>query len=390
MKLDQIEAFFVRLPLNKPFTTAAGAIEHCDTVLVRLESGGVSGWGEATPGNGPYTTGEWSHGTFLALTETLLPILEAAGGIESGEKLAEIFQSVKGNRHAKGAVDMAWWDLKAKIDGKPLWESLGGKKRPIPLGLTFDRYPMTERERFFADLERAKNDHFRRISLKLRPGWEVEAVRAARDSCPSPIQLQIDAEGALDPDRHSDMLYRLQDFLPTLFEQPFDPMEYVGHAMLAESLRTPICLDESIGSPIQADIAADLGSCRVFCLKPGQVGGLTAGKAIHDSAQSERIACYAGMELTGSIGYRHLLALASLEGFTYPADYIRFEEVFADEPGEPILPVLSVFPKKEGDEAAKSETYLAAELWNEPGIGFEPKSEMIEKYAITHFSIKNR
>lgn len=388
MKLEQIEAFFVRLPLNRPFTTAVGEIDHCDTVYVRLESGGVSGWGEATPGNRPYTTAEYSHGVFLSLTEALFPLLETAGGVESGEKLTEIFQPVKGNRHAKGAIDMAWWDLKAKIDGKPLWESLGGEKRPIPLGLTFDRYPMTERERFFDDLERAKNDRFRRITLKLRPGWEIEAVRAARDICPWPIQLQIDAEGALDPDRHTDMLYRLQDFLPTLFEQPFDPVEYVGHAMLAESLRTPICLDESIESSIQADIAVDLGSCCVFCLKPGQIGGLTEGKGIHDLARTNEIACYAGMELTGSVGYRHLLALSSLEGFMHPADYIRFEEVFAFEPGAPILPVLTAVPKKEGAEAAKSETFLAAELWDEPGIGFEPNSEIIEKYAAERFLIK--
>lgn len=388
MIIDQMEAFFVRLPLRRPFAVAGRMIDVCDTVYVRLESGGVSGWGEVTPGNNPYLTVDWSHGVFLTVTENLFPLLGAGVSVESGERLAETFVSVKGNRHAKGAVDMAWWDLRAKLDGVPLWKALGGSKRPIELGLTFDRYPMEERERFFADLERAKNDRFRRITLKIRPGWEVEAVRAARDICPWPMLFHIDAEGALDLDRQTDLLYRLQDFLPTLIEQPLPRWEYVGHAMLQESLRTPISLDESIQSLAEAEIAADLGSGKVFCLKPGRVGGLTEGKAIHDLARGEEIACYGGMDITSSIGYRHLLALAALDGMTDPSDFIRFEEIFAEEPGLAILPALTDVSKKEGAEAANSETYLTAELWDEPGIGLEPNTEIIEKYAQERFLIK--
>ena len=380
MKIDKMEAFWVRLPLREPFGIANGAIEHCDTVYVRLESGGVSGWGEVTPGNAPYLTGAWSGGVFHAVEELLFPLLAANRSVESGEKLAELFAPIRGNRHAKGALDLAWHDLDARLCGEPLWRRIGGEDRAIEVGLTFDRYD--DREKFFADLDRARDEGYHRISLKIRPGWEIQAVRAARDSCPWPMLLQLDVEGALTQGGPNDLLYRVQDFMPTLIEQPYDASDYVGLAMLQEALRIPICLDESLETLAQAEMAADLESGKIFCLKPGRVGGLTEARAICARARERKIGCYGGFDLGSSVGWRHLLALSSLPGFELPCDSIRFEEVFTEEPGLPILPTRTVIPNEETENKAKANSYLAAALWDEPGIGFEPNREIIEKYVV--------
>ena len=380
MKIDQMEAFLVRLPLQKPFGIANTVIDYCDTVYVRLESGGVSGWGEVTPGNRPYVTSAWSGGVFRTIREHLFPLLRSVSAVESGERLAELLAPVKGNRHAKGALDMAWHDLDARLGGEPLWKRFGGEKRSMEVGLTFDRYD--DRDAFFADLDRARDDGFHRISLKIRPGWEIQAVRAARDACPWPMLLQVDVEGALEHDSQTELFYRLQDYMPTLIEQPFNQADYVGLAMLQESLRTPICLDESVKTRAQAEIAVDLASGGYFCLKPGRVGGLTEGKAIAALAREREIGCYGGMDLTSSVGYRHLLALASLPGFKLPCDYIRFEEVFTEDPGLPIVPTRPNLPNEENENGTKKNSFLAVELWDEPGIGFEPNREIIERCMV--------
>ena len=97
--------------------------------------------------------------------------------------------------------------------------------------------------------------------------------------------FHIDCEGALSLD-YMEMLYRFDDFALEMVEQPLAAEDLVAHAMLQESLRTPICLDESIASPLQAEMALDLKSCRHVNLKAGRVGGLTAALKILEACQA--------------------------------------------------------------------------------------------------------
>ncbi|MBQ6157498.1 MAG: hypothetical protein IJJ20_00630 [Thermoguttaceae bacterium] len=378
MRIDSWEIRLLRLPPAKPFYTPARAVDHCDTVYVAAKSGGLTGWGEAAPGNAPFLTYESASGVFALLRDHLLPALPLKHGWESAESLAEATAPIRGNRYAKGAVDMAWHDLNARIKEKPLWQTIGGVQRPIEVGLTFDRMPA--HDDLYAELDRVQTEKFHRITLKMRPGWEVQAVSAARALAPWPTLLTVDLEGALNPADQGEMLYRLQDFMPLAVEQPFDPADLYAHAIFQETFRAPLSLDESVSSLLDARIALDLKSGRVLCLKPGRLGGLFETVRVHDAARNAGNACYAGFELGTSLAYRHALAAASLEGSTLPADYIRFGEVFAEEPGRPLTPTLHEFPAKK--EGAPPKEWQAIDLWTEPGIGFDPDPEIIEKYTV--------
>ncbi len=378
MRIDSWEIRLLRLPLAKPFYTTDRAVDHCDTVYVAARCGETTGWGEAAPGNAPFLTSESASGVFALLRDHLLPLLPPRHGWESTETLAEAMEPIRGNRYAKGAIDMAWHDLNARKKEKPLWETLGGKARPIEVGLTFDRLPT--HEDLYAELERAKSEKFHRVTLKMRPGWEVQAVSAARAIAPWPTLLSVDLEGALDPSEQGEMLYRLQDFMLTAVEQPFDPADLLSHAIFQESFRTPLALDESISSLLDAQIALDLQSGRVFALKPGRLGGLSQAALVGEAAREASAACYAGFDLGSSVAYRHTLAVAALESCSLPADYIRFGEIFAEEPGRAIVPELREFPGKKENEPPKE--WRAIDLWTEPGIGFDPDLELVEKYTV--------
>lgn len=378
MKIEKLEVYLVRLPLKKPFLIADRSIDSCETVFLAAHGGGLTGWGEVTPGNRPYLTEESSSNVFATIRSDLFPLVGVGRSHESAESLAGAMTSIRRNRHAKGAFDLAWRDLDAKMKGEPLWKSIGGKRRPIQVGLTFDRF--SDREDFYAELTRARDEKFHRITIKMRPGWDIQAVNAARDFCPWPTQIQVDIEGALSLEKHADLIYRLQDFMPLLIEQPLHPSDLVSHAILQESLRVPVGLDESIPSLLEAGIAIDLGSAKAICLKPGRTGGLTETKAVHDAALEANIPCYGGFDIGSSVAYRHLLAAAALPGSSFPADYIRFDEVFVEEPGVPLVPTLHEFPGKKPTDSTKE--WEAVELWDEPGIGFEPDREIIEKYAV--------
>jgi len=384
MQIDRIDAYVVRLPLKKEMRMADLPLHYIDSVFVRLTSGDLSGWGEVMPGNEPVLTAAWSHSVFLCLKDSLIPRVGRNKQINSGKQLEEIVDQIRGNRHAKGVLDMAWWDLHARKQQKPLHQIIGGTRRQLPLGLTFDR--MESHEEFFAELQRAEADGFRRVTLKIRPGWDINMLSAVRAEFPR-LMIQCDVEGALSMAGHSDTIYRFDDFFPTMLEQPLSAREYVGHAMLQDSLRVPICLDESVTSYNEAEIAIDLRSASVICLNAGRLGGLTTAKAVHDLCVAGDVLCYSGCSFLSSVGYRHVAALASLPNCRFPTDYMRSVELFEADPGVPLPTSLVDLNETDLDCEIKggyTDTRVA-DLWNEPGIGFDPDREIIEKYATDHF-----
>jgi O-succinylbenzoate synthase len=407
MKIDQINIYLVRFPLAKPYTMADRRLDYFDTVLLRLRSEGLEGWGEVFPGNEPTLTAAWSSEVYECARECLVPRFLQSPNIESGEQISSLFQDIKGNRHAKALFDLAWWDMYSRSKNEPLHKTLGGSsEKDIELGLSFDRFESPDE--FLEDIKRAVSDGFKRITLKIRPGWDLQVLGAVRNDHPTQM-IQCDVEGSLSLERHSDTIYRFDDFMPALLEQPLSSSEFVGHAMLQDSIRTQICLDESITMPHQAEIALDLRSAGTFCLKPGKVGGLTDARAIHNMAQSSEVDCYVGADMMTSIGYRFVAALSSLPSVTRPTDYVRFEEHLTHDPGIPLKPILKpepikpqehdhnrfeVHPNEQGNMVAErvvpyegpnilaGEKRLIIELWNESGIGFEPNLEMIEQFAL--------
>ncbi|MGL6193502.1 MAG: enolase C-terminal domain-like protein [Thermoguttaceae bacterium] len=376
MKISKIDAYLVRIPLKKHHHIASEAHGSLETVIVRMcDADGNSGWGEVFPGNLPTLTSAWSGGTFHTLVNCVIPCFEDELIVNSGAQLQEKMAKIQGNRHAKGSLDLAFWDLTAKRLGKPVYEAIGGKKKDVEVGLTFDRYDAVEP--FLEDIQRAVSEGYKRITLKIRPGWDLQIVGFVRSDFPM-IKLQCDLECALNLEKHSEIIRRFDDFFPSLLEQPLSSSEFVGHAMLQDSMRTSICLDESITTLDQTQIALDLRSCSTICIKPGRVAGFTDAKLIHDSCITSDVDCYSGSDGMSSIGYRFTAALSALPQFKLPADYFRFDEIFADDPGEQLKPVLK--PDENGKER------MVLELWDSPGIGFEPDVELVEKLAINKFS----
>jgi O-succinylbenzoate synthase len=105
-----------------------------------------------------------------------------------------------------------------------------------------------------------------------------------------------------------------------MIEQPLAWDDLRDHARLQETLQTPICLDESIRSVGDVELALELGSCRVVSVKPGRVGGLSSALAIHDLCRQLDVPAWVGGMLESGIGRAHNVALATLPGFTLPGD----------------------------------------------------------------------
>jgi O-succinylbenzoate synthase len=370
MQIESIEVLHVALPLRQPMNTPNGPCDALETVLVAIQSGGVVGWGEASPGNAPSAGAEWAAGVFACVRDWLAPAL-VGKVIDGGDALQEQLAGFQGNRFAKAALDTAWWDLNARMAGKPLSQLLGGKREAVEVGVGFDQTDSIDD--FFAAIGAAFDAGYARVELKMRPGWDVNMLNAVRHEFPTQT-IHVDVEGALTLN-HLEILCRLDDFMLAMVEQPLPADDLVGHAMVQETIRTPVCLDESITTPEQADMAIELHSGKYVNVKPGRVGGLTPAVAVHDGCHDGCIPCWVGGMPQSAIGARLGIALAAKPNFSYPADFFASGELFAQDVAEPPVPV------------RKDDGVLRVPLWTEPGIGVLPDRDVLKKLCLAGATI---
>jgi O-succinylbenzoate synthase len=351
MKIDRIELFHVAMPLIYPWRTAYGEDAEIHSVLCRMTSGSVAGWGESSPLAAPCYSPEWAGGVFATARDWLAPAL-VGQNIESGLALQGRLAIYKGNPFAKSALDTAWWSLNSKVTGTALHTLLGATRRSVTVGADFGI--MDSIDDLLEAVDGAVAQRFPRIKLKFRPGWDVEMLAAVRDIAPEhPIHIDCNSGYRISD---IDLFRRIDDFRLEMIEQPLQHDDLVDHAALQKGIATPICLDESITSPTVARQALELACCRYINVKPGRVGGLTNAVAIHDLCQKFGIPCWVGGMLESAVGAAHCTALAMLDNFTYPADLFPssrfYREDLADRPllltdcdGVPAVDAFDVLPE---------------------------------------------
>ena len=87
---------------------------------------------------------------------------------------------------------------------------------------------------------------YRRVKLKITPGWDVEPVAAVRAAYPD-LDLHVDANGAYPDDDASAKVFTTLDGAGLIMiEQPYAPKGFLAHARLQSRIGTPVCLDESV------------------------------------------------------------------------------------------------------------------------------------------------
>lgn len=326
MKIDAIDVYRVEMPLIYPFRTAFGNDAVIETVLVRMRSGELVGWGEATPWSRPGYSSECAAGAFLVVNKFLAPAL-LGEEIGSGEELQDRLLHVKGNNFAKASLDQACWDIHARSRQEPLWQTLGGQQATVDVGADFGI--MESVELLIETIAQAVEAGFKRIKLKYRPGWELEMIGPVRQAFPQTV-FHVDCNSAYTLD-DIDMLKQLDDYDLAMIEQPLMNDDLIDHATLQEQISTPICLDESITSVAKARKAIQIGACGWVNIKPGRVGGITNALAIHDLCRDADIPCWIGGMLESAVGGNQCLALATLENIKYPSDVFPTDRFYATD-----------------------------------------------------------
>ena len=323
MKIDEVELRLVRLPYRAPFRTSFGEETEKHALIVTVRSDGVEGYGEGVMDPLPHYREESITGALHLLRNAFAPELMSRA-VDHPSEVVTRWAEWRGNPMAKTALELAVWDLHARQQGVPLRTLLGGERTEIPVGASLGMNPIPQTvDSVAAHVEQG----YKRVKLKIEPGWDVEMLAAVREKFPD-IELTVDANSAYTLEM-IEVLRRIDEFGLHYIEQPLHWDDMLDHATLATKLRTELCLDESLTSPARVRMALELKACTVVNVKVGRVGGLQAVREIHDMCVSRKVPMWCGGMLETGIGRAHNIHLATMPGFVFPGDTASASRTYA-------------------------------------------------------------
>ena len=328
MRLRAVELRRIALRLVTPFRTSFGVQTARDVLLVRIEAasarGDVEGWGECVALTDPVYSSEYVDGAEHVLRRHLVPRLFAAPDAVSADVMHRVLAPVKGHPMAKAALELALLDAELRAEAVPLAARLGATRTRVECGVSVGIFDVPE---LLDQVDGYVDAGYRRVKLKIEPGYDVEPVRAVRERHPD-LALQVDANTAYTV-ADADRLRALDVFDLLLIEQPLAEDDLLGHAEVARQVRTPICLDESITSVRVAEQALALGACTIVNIKAGRVGGYLEAVRLHDLCAARGVPVWCGGMLETGIGRAANVALGALPGFVLPGDTSASDRYYA-------------------------------------------------------------
>ncbi len=324
--IDKAELYVVKLPLVSPFVSAAGYVDHRESLLLKLTSGEFSGWGECAAFSDPWYYYETIETSLHISVTYLIPLLLRTPGLIP-EMVPVLYSWIKGHNMAKAMIENAVVDLYSKKNEVPLFQVLGGTwkrvRSGISLGIEDDVDVLLDK------VGNAVKKKYHKIKIKISGGWDVNVVSAIRSSFPY-INLTVDANGQYSNDDLSKIKI-LDKFDLKMIEQPFGAEFLLEHSELQKQIDTDVCLDESITGMKAAENAVSLKSCRVICVKQGRVGGLMNALKIKDHCGKNGIKVWCGGMLETGIGRVFNLHLQAVEGFDFPGDISETSRYFKED-----------------------------------------------------------
>lgn len=369
MKIEAITLREIRMPLVHFFETSFGRTTERAILLVTLHGEGLNAWGESVAGENPFYSSEWVESAWVTISRFLVPAV-LGKTFSTARECPPLLARVKGHRMAKAAIENALWAAESEEKGVPLWKLLGGTRRQIECGVSIGIQDSVEQLLEKIEMELAAG--YRRIKVKVKPGWDVNVLERIRARWPE-ILLSCDANSAYRSD-DVDHLRKFDPFGLLMIEQPLWNDDFFFHARLQKQLKTAICLDESIRHSRDAEAALQLGACRIVNVKVGRVGGMSEAIRVHDVCRARDVPVWCGGMLESGVGRVHNIALSTLENFRLPGDVSASKRYWKEDIIEP-------------------EVEVSRQGWisvtDAPGTGYRVREDLIEKLTVRKETFRN-
>lgn len=326
MNISRVTLYHLRMALRTPFETSFGRIHERDCLLLEVLADGLTGYGECVADRDPGYSYETTLTAWHVLSDFLIPAI-LGKEVADPQDFQRRVSHVRGHPMAKAGLEMAFWDIAGKRDGKSLKQLLGGVYDQVDVGVSvgLQESPQALVEVVGGFLSQG----YKRIKIKIKPGRDVSDTQEVRHAFPD-VRLQVDANSAYTLETATTLI-PLDDLDLLLIEQPLPEDDLWDHRHLQSQLATPLCLDESILSSRHARQALEMRACRIINIKSGRVGGLSQSVAIHNLCHRQGVPVWCGGMLETGVGRAANLALASLPGFSLPGDISASERYYTED-----------------------------------------------------------
>lgn len=360
-KIEKLRTSAYRVPTDGPESDGTLAWDSTTLVLVEVEAGGTCGLG--------YTYAHQAAAVLIA--EKLKSLVVGRDALDVPSAWASMIAAVRNLGRpglcaaAISAVDIALWDLKARLLELPLVKMLGQVRPAIPAYGSggFTSYSV---ERLQQQLNSWATGGMRCVKMKIgrEPERDPARVRAAREALGPNIELFVDANGAYGRKQALDQAAAFREFGVKWFEEPVSSDDLEGLRLVRE--RAPSSMVIAAG-----EYGYDLGYFRRM-LEAGAVdvlqadatrcGGITG--FLQAGVLCEAFFTPFSAHTAPSIHRHPGCALARARNVEYFYDHYRIEHLFFEGAAKPI----------DGE--------LKPDL-SRPGLGLEFKRADAQQFSLT-------
>lgn len=323
MRIERIELFHVKMPLNFTFKTSQTAIKHRETIIVKvIDELGNKGYGEVVAFNEPFYTNETLINSKLMLINNYIPKL-------IHKDISHPFDIHKwidlSYPMALAGLENALVDLYAKQQKKSIMDIVFNEETndKIYAGVVLGDQDISS---LIKEIDQYQKDGYTRFKIKIKPEDGFLKLEAIREKYPN-IKLLVDAN-------KSYKIYQIKELkkLDTLnllcIEEPLDLIDFQVYQKLQEEMETPICLDESIQTIDDLKTAIKLKAFKVLNIKVGRIGGIYYVKQMIELCRKSNIQYWIGSMLESDISKILHVHLASLQDVYIPGDLSSSKRYF--------------------------------------------------------------
>jgi muconate cycloisomerase len=306
--------------------SALGQHTVSDYVLVRVGTDvGIDGVGEATVM--PRWSGETVWGAKAVIDHILAPQLLGCDPHAIGEIDGRMDRACAHNWFAKSAIEMACWDIQGRFAGKPVFDLLGGRCRPLAITCRFSMgaYEPDRARRRAAELVA---EGFETIKVKVGgdPACDIERVRIVRETIGPGRRIVIDANCGWQADTAIRCVNALEDCGISLVEQPTPDGDYEAIARVRREVKPPVMADDMCFNLVHARELIRNQGCDVISLYPGKNGGIRKSQEIAEYSAANGVACSIGSNLewdvaTAAMGHL-IIACPNIQVEKFPGDML--------------------------------------------------------------------
>ncbi|HEV3023652.1 MAG TPA: enolase C-terminal domain-like protein [Pirellulales bacterium] len=328
MRITAIESYPVRVPLKpeRHMITALGQHSVSQYLLVRvLTDAGIEGAGEATVS--PLWSGETVWGAQALVDRLFAPAVVGMDPHDVDAVAQRMDRLTTHNWFAKSSIEMACWDIQGKAAGKPVFELLGGAKRPLMIRSRFSMGAY-EPQRAMRRARELVAVGFTTLKVKVGtdPAQDVERVRCVREAAGPGPDLVIDANCGWSAETAIACVGELADCRVGLVEQPTPDGDYAALAQVRRAIEPEVMADDICFNLVHAQELVRNECCDVISLYPGKNGGIRKSLAIAEYAAAHGVACSIGSNLeldvaTAAMGHL-IVACENMQVEKYPGDIL--------------------------------------------------------------------